>query len=88
MSVIHTDTPDAWRTLFARALLLIDDLKKRTGRMPFWTFGGGTALMLRNEANSQGSLRPLCRHRQIARQTWKRIVIPFEKSRRFSAAAH
>lgn len=47
MSAIRTDTPGVWRTLFARAMQLIDDLARQTGGIPFWTFGGGTVLMLR-----------------------------------------
>ena len=45
--MIRADIPGVWQTLFARAILLIDDLEKRTGQAPFWTFGGGTVLMLR-----------------------------------------
>lgn len=37
----------AWRGLFAHALALIDDVALRGGAEPFWTFGGGTVLMLR-----------------------------------------
>ena len=47
MDAIRSDVPDAWKTLFATTLRLIDDLAQRTGRDPFWTFGGGTVLMLR-----------------------------------------
>jgi hypothetical protein len=36
-----------WETLFSRALILIDEIDKHGTRDPFWTFGGGTALMLR-----------------------------------------
>lgn len=31
----------------SRAMQLIDNLEQRTGLAPFWTFGGGTVLMLR-----------------------------------------
>ena len=47
MDKIRTDIPGAWRTLFARAMQLIDELEQRTGHAPFWTLGGGTVLMLR-----------------------------------------
>ena len=47
MDTIRTDVPGAWQTLFARAMQLIDNLEQRTGLAPFWTFGGGTVLMLR-----------------------------------------
>ena len=47
MNAIRTDVPDAWRTLFGRAMLLMDDVERRAGHVPFWTFGGGTVLMLR-----------------------------------------
>jgi hypothetical protein len=46
-------TPDplpggAWQALFPRALLLIDEIRHHGGLAdPFWTFGGGTVLMLR-----------------------------------------
>ena len=39
--------PDAWQALFAPALRLLDDVKAKAGFEPFWTFGGGTVLMLR-----------------------------------------
>lgn len=48
MNEIRTDVPTTWQTLFARAMLLIDDLEVHSGHSPFWTFGGGTALMLRH----------------------------------------
>ena len=38
---------EIWRTLFAKALALLDDLEKRVGSEVHWTFGGGTVLMLR-----------------------------------------
>ena len=44
---LRNDVPGAWRTLFVKALQLIDDMDQRTGRAAFWTFGGGTILMLR-----------------------------------------
>lgn len=38
----------AWESLFPRALALIDDIQRYGGlNNPFWTFGGGTVLMLR-----------------------------------------
>ena len=38
----------AWESLFSRALMLIDDIRKYGGIAdPFWTFGGGTVLMFR-----------------------------------------
>lgn len=38
----------AWESLFPRALMLIDDIRKYGGIAdPFWTFGGGTVLMFR-----------------------------------------
>lgn len=47
MEKIRTDIPGAWKRLFTQAMGLIDDLSNRTGKDPFWTFGGGTVLMLR-----------------------------------------
>ncbi|KAA0178846.1 nucleotidyl transferase AbiEii/AbiGii toxin family protein [Cupriavidus gilardii] len=38
----------AWQTLFPRALKLVDEIEKHRGRRPFFTFGGGTVLMLRH----------------------------------------
>lgn len=46
MDAVQYDVPGIWQTLFARAMLLLDDLALRTGQAPFWTFGGGTVLML------------------------------------------
>lgn len=37
----------AWEVLFAQALKLIGEISKYGRDDPFWTFGGGTALMLR-----------------------------------------
>jgi hypothetical protein len=38
----------AWESLFPRALMLIDDIRKYGGIAdPFWTIGGGTVLMFR-----------------------------------------
>jgi predicted nucleotidyltransferase component of viral defense system len=37
----------AWRNLFAHALRLIDEIARHGIDDPFWTFGGGTVLMLR-----------------------------------------
>ena len=39
--------PGDWKALFRQALRLLDDLSKKSGTDPFWTFGGGTVLMLR-----------------------------------------
>ncbi len=39
--------PKLWEKLFRHALRLLDDLKEKSGTDPFWTFGGGTVLMLR-----------------------------------------
>ncbi|MDP2015620.1 nucleotidyl transferase AbiEii/AbiGii toxin family protein [Hydrogenophaga sp.] len=40
--------PDgAWQTLLAHSLTLVDDIAQRGISNPFWTFGGGTVLMLR-----------------------------------------
>lgn len=37
-----------WKSLFSRAVYLLDDLRTKGGAQdPFWTFGGGTVLMLR-----------------------------------------
>ena len=36
-----------WRDLFRQALTLIDEIRTYGTANPFWTFGGGTVLMLR-----------------------------------------
>jgi hypothetical protein len=36
-----------WKGLFGHALTLVDEIARREGAAPFWTFGGGTVLMLR-----------------------------------------
>lgn len=38
---------DPWEALFPHALTLMDEVKTHGGVEPFWTFGGGTILMLR-----------------------------------------
>lgn len=37
----------SWQTLLAHSLTLVDDIARRGISDPFWTFGGGTVLMLR-----------------------------------------
>lgn len=39
--------PRTWETLFAQALRVIGEIARHGRDDPFWTFGGGTALMLR-----------------------------------------
>lgn len=40
--------PDGpWQNLFRHALTLIDEIRTHGTANPFWTFGGGTVLMLR-----------------------------------------
>ena len=48
MKHINPDAVGVWQTLFSKALVLIDDVETRTGVSLFWTFGGGTVLMLRH----------------------------------------
>lgn len=41
--------PDGvWQTLLAHAFTLVDEIARRGTSDPFWTFGGGTVLMLRH----------------------------------------
>lgn len=41
--------PDGvWQTLLAHAFTLVDEIARRGISDPFWTFGGGTVLMLRH----------------------------------------
>ena len=39
--------PQTWETLFYQALKVINEIAKHGRDAPFWTFGGGTVLMLR-----------------------------------------
>jgi predicted nucleotidyltransferase component of viral defense system len=39
--------PQAWETLFSQALTVIGEIARHGRDHPFWTFGGGTVLMLR-----------------------------------------
>lgn len=36
-----------WESLFPHAFTLMDEVRRHGGIEPFWTFGGGTVLMLR-----------------------------------------
>ena len=38
---------DIWESLFPHAFTLMEEVRKHGGIEPFWTFGGGTVLMLR-----------------------------------------
>jgi hypothetical protein len=38
--------PRTWETLFSQALKLIGEIANHGRDYPFWTFGGGTVLML------------------------------------------
>jgi hypothetical protein len=40
-------SPGVWRGLFRQVMALLRDVERQTGTRPFWTFGGGTVLMLR-----------------------------------------
>lgn len=39
--------PTTWATLFSQALKVVGEIAKHGREDPFWTFGGGTVLMLR-----------------------------------------
>lgn len=39
--------PRTWETLFSQALMIIGEIARYGREDPFWTFGGGTVLMLR-----------------------------------------
>lgn len=47
LNLSDPNLPGTWEILFRRALLLIDEIDQHGKKDPFWTFGGGTALMLR-----------------------------------------
>jgi predicted nucleotidyltransferase component of viral defense system len=42
------DRLKTWETLFQRALLLLDGVEASGNRIPRWSFGGGTVLMLKH----------------------------------------
>jgi hypothetical protein len=48
-ALTHKNLPEgSWKILLEEAFKIIDDLEARGGiAKPFWTFGGGTVLMLR-----------------------------------------
>jgi predicted nucleotidyltransferase component of viral defense system len=43
-----TTRPETWKILFGHALSLIDDVLQHGTKNLYWTFGGGTVLMLRH----------------------------------------
>lgn len=43
----RAEIPRTWEILFSQALKAIDEITKHGRDDPFWTFGGGTVLMLR-----------------------------------------
>lgn len=45
----NPDVPGVWRDLFVHALRLMDNVAEHGRADPFWTFGGGTVLMLRHQ---------------------------------------
>jgi predicted nucleotidyltransferase component of viral defense system len=47
MSTVPVPIPVVWERLFAKALLAIGEIERHGRADPFWTFGGGTVLMLR-----------------------------------------
>jgi hypothetical protein len=47
MGVANLASQGVWQSLFAKALTLIDEIEKHGTKDLFWTFGGGTVLMLR-----------------------------------------
>ena len=48
MTVPSTLPDGPWQGLFRHALTLIEEIRKHGTSSPFWTFGGGTVLMLRH----------------------------------------
>jgi len=47
LNIDAPNLPKTWETLFRHALILVDEIALRGRPDPFWTFGGGTVLMLR-----------------------------------------
>jgi hypothetical protein len=48
MSQASLSSDDVWQSLFQSALIVVDEIRRHGGRAdPFFTFVGGTALMLR-----------------------------------------
>jgi len=48
MEMNSTPLPKTWENLFRQALKLIDNIERHGTQNLFWTFGGGTVLMLRH----------------------------------------
>lgn len=46
-ALIEDKLPGTWEKLFKSALIAIDEIAAHGRKDPFWTFGGGTVLMLR-----------------------------------------
>lgn len=53
------DIPRTWETLFSQALKVIGEIARRGRDDPFWTFDGGTVLMLRYGHRSFGPIEPI-----------------------------
>jgi len=47
LGIANPASQEIWQSLFAKALTLIDEIEKHGTKDLFWTFGGGTVLMLR-----------------------------------------
>ncbi|MES2536269.1 MAG: nucleotidyl transferase AbiEii/AbiGii toxin family protein [Pseudomonadota bacterium] len=47
VGIVADESLEVWEVLFRKALILIDEIGKYGTKDPFWTFGGGTVLMLR-----------------------------------------
>jgi hypothetical protein len=47
LDLLNPQIPSAWKNLFLKTLSLIDEIDRHGMKDPFWTFGGGTVLMLR-----------------------------------------
>jgi hypothetical protein len=55
-----------WQTLLPHAFTLIDEIARLGIPDPFWTFGGGTVLMLRHQHRMSKDIDILC----PTRSTW------------------
>lgn len=56
-----TTSLETWKTLFGHALSLIDDVLRHGTKDLYWTFGGGTVLMLRHNHRFSKISTFLCR---------------------------
>lgn len=72
-------SPGVWRGLFRHALVLLRNVERQTGTRPFWTFGGGTVLMLRYQHRRSKDIDIFFRDPQVLGFVTPRLSIAAEK---------